>query len=342
MLIDVNLRPNLIHKGIVSKNTNGVWNVVCVDPNEINRNGAQMAGEICSMLGFSGYSFFNVTSLFRDSSKVLRSSETLRKPFSKHLHTHYDHTLRHLRKRHNDPNEFWSDMPSDLRDGILFSEMVGTPQSCARFYIECVPHPVFPVVIPLPDGIRPNHSNPSLPMPSHPKPTDASHAPPQSQPSPPSQGPPQVPAQSQPSLPTKVPSDMPPTPVPVQTPPQPSPIPLPPTQSPPQSQPKPQPQPPSLRPPSSEHKNDEHFPWSASIFIEGRLACNGILFDQIWIGVEASCVTAIKYDFRMETHPHKKLIIVLLQLAIRSHLCGARHFEQLYQYSKSVRTNRSS
>lgn len=247
MLIDVNLRPNLNHKGIVSKNSNGVWNVMCVKRLEINRNGAEMAGEVCSLLGFSGYSFYNVTLVTTDGIKVPRNAE--QQAFSKHLQTHFDQSFRNLRKRHNEPNEFWSDIPSDMRGGIHFSEIVGAPTKCSGFYVECVPHAVIPVVIPSPDGIRPNSSKPAPSRPSSVKPNDAVR--------------PISPVVQPDSAPTVI-------------------VPAVDNTTPEESVP--------------DILDDEHLPWSASIYINGQLACNGVLFDRIWVGVEGSCVTSVKYD----------------------------------------------
>lgn len=250
VLIDVNLRPNLNHKGIVSKNTKGEWNVMCVDQIEINRKGAEMAGEICSMLGFSGYSFFNVTPITSsDGMKVLRNGQStpmaMQQVFSKHLYSHFDQSFRYMRKRHNNPNEFWSTIPSDMGVGIHFSEVVGTPRQCTGFYIECVPHAVIPVVIPLPDGIRPHPTKPSPPKPVH---------------------------TVKPIVPVIQPHQVPTVVVPAVN---------------------------NSKPvvPTDDHLVDEHYPWSVGIYINGQLACNGILFDRLWVGVEGSCVTSVKYEY---------------------------------------------
>lgn len=247
MLIDVNLRPNLNHKGIVSKNLNGVWNVVCVERLETNPKGAEMAGEICSMLGFSGYSFFNVTPVttggFKGTGRHNATTAQKQQRFYRHEFTYFDQPMRYLRKRHNDPNDFWSVVTSDMSNGIHFSEMVGVPRQCLGFYIECVPHAVLPVVIPLPDGIRP-HPHKHTP----PKPMDA----------------------VKPIIPVVQPHKAPTVIVPPDT---------------------------TPKVPSFEAREDEHFPWSASIYINGQFACNGILFDRIWIGVEGSCVASVKYEF---------------------------------------------
>lgn len=50
--LDANMRPVLRHKGIATKNTNGLWNVVCGDQSDVFKNGAETAGQICSILGF--------------------------------------------------------------------------------------------------------------------------------------------------------------------------------------------------------------------------------------------------------------------------------------------------
>lgn len=224
--------------------------------------------------------------------KAARKIEASSIPFSKHLHTHFDQSLRYLHKRHNGPNEFWSDIPSDMKDGIHFTEIVGTPKECEGFYIECVPHAVIPVVTPLPDNIRP-----SRPKPTYPKPTDT----------------------VQPIVPIIQPNTPPTVIVPAVN---------------------------NTRPnaPSSHHVSDEQFPWSASIYINGQLACNGILFDRLWVGVEGSCVTSVRYESvksMKNAFPWKFNTFFIFQLGFWCHLCGAWHFEKCAQHSKSIRANYS-
>lgn len=238
VLIDVNLRPNLNHKGIVSKNTNGVWNVMCVKKLEINQNGAEMAGQICSILGFSGYRFYNVTPVQHEEIKLPREADDLQveEPhFSKHLHTHYDQNPRYLFKRHKDSNDFWNDIHADMQDGSHFSEMVATPKKCFGFYIECVPHALTPIIIPNLDV----------------KPIVVKH-------------------KEKPVKPIKPIVQPDKIPVVIVTPPA-----------------------DEKEPIIIEDLTTEHFPWSASIYINGELACNGVLLDRFWVIVEGSCVNTI-------------------------------------------------
>lgn len=56
-MLDANLRPILNHKGIVSKNSHGEWNIMCGDTINLIENGAETAGQVCSILGFRYFDF---------------------------------------------------------------------------------------------------------------------------------------------------------------------------------------------------------------------------------------------------------------------------------------------
>ncbi|KAG4076599.1 hypothetical protein HA402_001886 [Bradysia odoriphaga] len=103
-------RPVLNSKGIVSKNTGGEWNIMCGDTLNLIENGATTAGQICSILGFSGYSFFNLTKVDADAVEI---------------------EIRRLKKRH--PNDIENEVDSQY-------ECVGNPQQCTALYVECEPH----------------------------------------------------------------------------------------------------------------------------------------------------------------------------------------------------------
>lgn len=107
VILDVNSRPVLNNKGIVSQNKRGEWNIMCGDTLNLIENGATTAGQICSLLGFSGYSFFNLT-------KVESVSIDTRK----------------LAKRH----------PQNENEVDCEYERVGNAQECTALYVECEPH----------------------------------------------------------------------------------------------------------------------------------------------------------------------------------------------------------
>lgn len=59
--MDGNRQPILSSAGIFSRNANGVWHIVCTHETPYGDHNAKVAGEVCSLLGFKGYSFFNTT-----------------------------------------------------------------------------------------------------------------------------------------------------------------------------------------------------------------------------------------------------------------------------------------
>lgn len=42
---------------------------------------------------------------------------------------------------------------------------------------------------------------------------------------------------------------------------------------------------------------EEHWTWSASIYVDGKLICVGVLVDKFWVLTEKSCIETVKLDF---------------------------------------------
>lgn len=234
VLVDVDLRPSLNDKGILSENKNGTWHVMCVQPSEFQKN-EETAHKICKELGFSGYSFHKVTQLTKkDETKKQREAKL---PHSIDLNR-FSLNSRFLSKRSNQMNDFLNGTPDDLKDGIHYSELiVGGPAGCLVLHVECVPHSAVPILIPMPDAPPPS-KDPEKPV----KPIE-----PIIQPD---------------KIPTViVPSD-------------------------------PNTEEDEIKPPHI--AGDDHFPWSANIFINGNLSCNGVLLERFWALVESSCVQNIE------------------------------------------------
>ncbi|XP_059216727.1 serine protease nudel [Stomoxys calcitrans] len=59
--LDAHRQPILNSAGIFSRNTNGVWRIVCSYETSFAEHNAKTAGEVCSLLGFRGYRFYNTT-----------------------------------------------------------------------------------------------------------------------------------------------------------------------------------------------------------------------------------------------------------------------------------------
>lgn len=137
MYLDANLRPVLNYKGIVSKNTAGEWNILCSDQIDILKNGAQTAGQICSILGFSGYSFFNSTDVIAESlidklhDKVDEITHTTLSKRSGLVRRHISSPL--IGSHEDTFNELDSNVDR-------YEEFVGNFKKCIGLYVECVPH----------------------------------------------------------------------------------------------------------------------------------------------------------------------------------------------------------
>ncbi|XP_075160655.1 serine protease nudel isoform X2 [Haematobia irritans] len=59
--LDPHRKPILNNAGIFSRNTNGVWRIVCTHETTFEEHNTMTAREICSLLGFRGYNFYNTT-----------------------------------------------------------------------------------------------------------------------------------------------------------------------------------------------------------------------------------------------------------------------------------------
>lgn len=109
---------------------------MCVRRVEVNQRGAEIAGHICSMLGFSGYSFFNSTPV---GSGVKSPRESQDEEFSisrATLHS-FDHEEHFRRKREINPSDL---VEITRQNGIYYEQFVSTPNRCPGMYIECIPH----------------------------------------------------------------------------------------------------------------------------------------------------------------------------------------------------------
>lgn len=265
MLLDADLRPDLSHKGLVSQNTNGTWQLTCFRRVEINRRGAEIAGEICSILGFSGYSFFNVTRVAGGAINPRESSneESDAVHFTKHVHSDFDSDLHFRSKRETDFNGI---VEVDKRNGIYYEQFVSAPRSCPGLYLECVPHAKIPVQHLRPDGIEPGTL---APIPESTTLISVATT--------------EDPVTSAP-LPPLPPLTEAPTEVPV-------------AQS--------STEEPSTRAPdrksatglsNATQLGDENFAWNSIIFINGEMACSGILLSAFWILARAECLDEIDWN----------------------------------------------
>lgn len=58
--LDVNGKPFMHTKGIVTRNIESNWKVLCDDTGDFTRNGSEIANDICSLIGFKFAKSFNV------------------------------------------------------------------------------------------------------------------------------------------------------------------------------------------------------------------------------------------------------------------------------------------
>lgn len=292
VLIDADLRPEMNHKGILCENSKGVWSVKCVNRQPIRNR--ELAGQICTLLGFSGYSFHNVSRVDENGQIKLRPGSIARNApdftsFAKHS---WDH-----RRFKRTPK---LKIPTDLKKNrnANMEEIVGAPQECLAMYVECVPHSTLPIDT-LPDEKPPPKVTTEIPLPEPPAqpiapiPVEPTKPTPPADPIEPTTVGPTEPTTFGPIEPTQVEPAHPIPVKPAENPPQPNPI------------------EPEIQPDKTptvivhfEEKNntnvhviDDNFnaPWAASVFIDGDLACIGILLDRYWALVQSSCVEKAEY-----------------------------------------------
>lgn len=145
VLIDLDSRPKLLNRGIVCENINGVWSVKCIS-REDEHKVKEIIGEVCFSLGFSGYSFHNLT-------RTDENGEIVTKPPSIERHSFYsdfrsslwnskDLNSRRLLKRSIPSN----DSISPINDNARFEEIVGASEQCVAVFLECIPHSVLPII----------------------------------------------------------------------------------------------------------------------------------------------------------------------------------------------------
>lgn len=266
VLLDADLRPHLNSKGIVCQNTNGTWHVLCLNRIEIKKNNETARG-MCLLLGFSAYSFHNISTVDEDGRikrprEVLISSPDDGSTSNLHL----------LTKRSDDI----FDVQKNDKKGLFFSEMVGAPKQCAGLYIQCVPHTIVPIENPIPD---PKTDAPTKVPEESTKPT------PSIKPTKPIETPEQNTKPSVPIKPTKPSHSV----KPIQ--------PIVPVVQPDKT--------PSVVFPFNqtihqhevvdEDTDELFFPWSLNVFVNGNLSCNGILLDKFWALAESDCVNKTEY-----------------------------------------------
>lgn len=193
VLVDIDLRPKLNHKGIVCANKSGEWSVKCVSHN--TEQNKKLAGIVCFSLGFSAPAFFNL-------SRVDANGAILHKhnPPSHARNAYYE---KYLPWRERQTSGFGhgiykrsmntDDLPHQMES---YEIMIAAPNpDCNAIYLECVPHSLVPIddpvtppvapatvipgpTIPLPDAVNPQAIVPSSDI--HPQIHPATNSTPQS------------------------------------------------------------------------------------------------------------------------------------------------------------------
>lgn len=254
----------------------------CVNRAQIQKN-RQLAGQVCISLGFSGYSSHNV-------SMVDENGEIKQRPGAKARES--INLLRLVNRRFQREAIHFDNMAQSTN----VEEIVGARQQCSALYVECVPHATIPI------DTKPNEQ----PIPSPPEATTVA-------PTPPDDIPPAT-VEPKPAKPTK--PDGPPTETSTVKPSPPKPIKPPKPDDDKPEKPAHEPPPPhpnviepQIRPGQTptvivpfEEKNEtvhlisDNFKaaWTASVFIDGDLACIGVLLDRFWVLVESSCMSSVE------------------------------------------------
>lgn len=112
----------------MTQNTRGVWSVLC-DDQVFDRLGDELAGNVCTILEFKGYQFFNKTILKTSTLDVQRR---IRQSL-KHVRDQYERDQLRMRES---PIQIEPERGTD-RD---FEPIVGNgKEECRALFVECVP-----------------------------------------------------------------------------------------------------------------------------------------------------------------------------------------------------------
>lgn len=275
VLLDADLRPNLRHKGILCENSQGVWSVRCVNRLQHRKN-SELAGQTCTMLGFSGYSSHNVL-------MVDENGDPKRKPPAPKEKADFRQFGRHSWDRLGSPPHRYLfkrsiDSPPAEGNANRFTELVGAPRhQCFALYVECVPHSLIPIIVPDPNNIDETTTLPPVEITTQKKPQETS-------------------THTSVETTTKDPIEI-TTEKPKPKPEEPK-KPVKPIEPVIQIDDKPTivvPFEPENDTITEVITNNFSAPWTASIFIDGELTCIGVLLGQNWVLVERSCVENVKY-----------------------------------------------
>lgn len=135
VLIEADLKPSLQRKGIVVENKNGVWSVMCLRRIGSHGNGDELAGQICTMIGFTGYVYHNFSRVTEDGQIKQRGQNKL--------------LLDYL---FQDGPSMRSKRSTDEGNGNI-EVMLTTEKNCMGLYIECTPYSKIPIDKPPPTVI---------------------------------------------------------------------------------------------------------------------------------------------------------------------------------------------
>lgn len=51
-MIDINGKPYMHSKGIITQNVESTWKILCDDNGDFHLNGSQIANDVCNVIGF--------------------------------------------------------------------------------------------------------------------------------------------------------------------------------------------------------------------------------------------------------------------------------------------------
>lgn len=138
--MDINELVDVTVEGFVSKNTNGVWRLVCAV------DGAQTAGQVCTLLGFSGYISYELRTIPTEQvGQFQKPVETNRYSFNKHLESRYDieryrRDLSNDFDRHGHGHHGHHNKRPHHHHHHHKKEPIRQDAKCEGLYVECTPH----------------------------------------------------------------------------------------------------------------------------------------------------------------------------------------------------------
>lgn len=129
--MDSNKRPALESSGIFSRNINGVWRTVCTHETSFSENNDKTAVEICALLGFKGFKFYETTEQTKHHDHIVPISPEI------HRKSRFNEEVLAVVRDNLHFSHVKNIKVKDLKTNLRSIRIEQTKESCLGLYVEC-------------------------------------------------------------------------------------------------------------------------------------------------------------------------------------------------------------